>query len=85
MLFVYLYSVQHIGLIERGKTFGSIPLIIYICNVLDITPNFIFGNLIKNKNDTVDILPSETAITYLKLKDENKSFVNQTIEHFYTM
>ena len=32
-----------------------------------------------------NVLPSETSTVYLKLKDDNKSFVNQTINHLYIM
>ena len=78
-------TTQYIGTIERGKTPGSMLLIIDICNVLDISPNYIFNKLIKNSNDSIDILPVETSVEYLKLKPENKEFVIQTINHLYSM
>ena len=78
-------STQYIGTIERGKAPGSILLLIDICNVLDISPNYIFNKLIKNNNDSVDILPAELNVEYLKLKSDNKEFVNQTIKHLYSM
>ena len=78
-------STQYIGAIERGKTSGSMLLIIDICNVLDVTPNYIFDKLIKNVNDSIDILPVESNIEYLKLKPNNKEFVKQTINHLYSM
>ena len=78
-------STQYIGSIERGKTPGSMLLIIDICNVLDISPNYIFSKLIKNNNDSIDILPVESNIEYLKLKPDNKEFVKQTINHLYSM
>ena len=78
-------STQYIGSIERGKTPGSMLLIIDICNVLGISPNYIFNKLVKNSNDSIDILPTESNIEYLKLKPENKEFVKQTINHLYSM
>ena len=78
-------STQYIGSIERGKTPGSMLLIIDICNVLGISPNYIFNKLLRNSNDSIDILPTETNIEYLKLKPENKEFVKQTINHLYSM
>lgn len=78
-------STKYISAIERGKSSGSISLIIDICNALDVTPNYIFRNSIKNSNDVVDVLPTEISLTYLKLKEDNKSFINQTINHLYLM
>ena len=78
-------STKYISTIERGISSGSISLIIDICNILDITPNYVFSNTIKNSNDTVDVLPSKISSTYLKLKPENKKFVENTIEHLYSM
>lgn len=78
-------SNRHIGLIERGLSAGSIPLIIKISNVLDVSANVIFGKTINSSNDTISILPDEVSINYLKLKNENKDFVIQTINHLYTM
>ena len=59
-------STKYISAIETGKSSGSISLIISICNVLDVTPNYIFNNSFNNSNDSVDVLPSEVSITYLK-------------------
>lgn len=80
-------STNYISSLERGVTSGSIPLIIDICNILHITPNYIFKHSIKSEksNDTVDIINPELLIYYSKLKDENKAFVNQTIIHLYGM
>ena len=78
-------SAKYISAIERGISSGSISLIIDICNILDVTPNYIFNGSINNSNDCFDVLPAEISTTYLKLKDDNKSFVNQTINHLYSM
>ena len=39
-------STNYISSLERGITSGSIPLIINICNILNITPNFLFNRVI---------------------------------------
>lgn len=78
-------STKYISAIERGVSSGSISLIIDICNTLDVTPNYIFNSTISNSNDTVDILPLETSSIYLKLKSDNKQFVDDTIKHLYSM
>ena len=78
-------STKYISAFERGKTSGSIFLIINICNILDISPNYIFNKTINNSNDSNDILPFDISLNYLKLKDENKKFVNDTIKHLYSM
>lgn len=78
-------STKYISSIETGKSSGSTSLIIDICNALDISPNYIFNKTIRSANDSIDVLPSEISLTYLKLKDDNKSFVNHTITHLYSM
>lgn len=80
-------STKYISALERGITSGSISLIIDICNILEITPNYIFNKSIniKNSNDIINIFDSETLVSYTKLKDENKEFVSQTISHLYNM
>lgn len=78
-------STKYISSIETGKSSGSTSLIIDICNTLDVSPNYIFNKTTKNSNDSIDVLPSEISLTYLKLKDDNKSFINHTIVHLYSM
>ncbi len=80
-------STNYISSLERGVTSGSIPLIIDICNILNVSPNFIFKHSIKSEKleDNIDIIDPELLIYYSKLKDENKTFVNQTIMHLYGM
>lgn len=78
-------STKYISAIERGISSGSISLIIDICNALDVTPNYIFNTTINNPNDTVDIFSAETSSIYLKLKSDNKKFVENTIKHLYSM
>ncbi len=78
-------STKYISAIERGISSGSISLIIDICNALDVTPNYVFNTTINNSNDTVDVFSVETSSIYLKLKSDNKKFVENTIKHLYSM
>ena len=78
-------STKYISAIERGISSGSISLLLEICNSLDVTPNYIFSSELNCSNDTVDVLPTKVSLTYLKLKAENKDFVNKTITHLYSM
>lgn len=80
-------SPKYISAIERGLSSGSIPLIIDICNILEITPNYIFNKTldINKLNETINTLDSQTLIYYEKLKPENQEFVTQTIKHLYNM
>ena len=79
-------STNYISSLERGISSGSIPLIINICNILNITPNFLFNhsiNMKKKLNDNIDMMDSEILLYYLKLDDKNKDFINKAITHLY--
>ena len=79
-------STKYISALERGISAGSISLIIDICNILEISPNYIFKDVINtNVNDSIDIIDKKTLIKYEKLKIENKNFINETISHLYNM
>lgn len=79
-------STNYISSLERGISSGSIPLIINICDILNITPNFLFNhsiNMKKKLNDNIDMMDSEILLYYLKLDDKNKDFINKAIIHLY--
>jgi len=76
-------STNHISSIETGHSNCSFSLMISICNVLDITPNFLFTDFISSKNDSVEFMDKNTLSTYLKLKPQNKDFINDVIKHIY--
>ena len=78
-------SSQYISAIESGRSTGSLPLIIEICNILNVSPNSILGNTVNSSNDSTEIFSKELTYTYLKLKPENKKFVEDTINHLYLM
>lgn len=76
-------STKYISALEVGKSNGSVGLLIKLCNILEISPNYLFENLFINK----DILPfnNDILIQYFKLSDDNKKFVNTIITHIYNM
>lgn len=78
-------STKYISAIERGISSGSVSLIIDICNTLDVSPNYIFSDTIQSSNDSVDVFSTEISSIYLKLKSDNKKFVESTIKHLYSM
>lgn len=40
--------------IENGRNIGSIPTLLNVCNVLEITPNELFYELLVNKEKVLD-------------------------------
>lgn len=58
-------------------------LLMKLCNILDISPNFLFETLFDNK----ETLPfnNEILIKYLKLSDDTKKFIDNIITHIYNM
>ena len=80
-------SANYISAIERGVSSGSISIILDICQTLNITPNYIFNEVLDltKSNDFLDIFDSETSIKYIKLKNDNKNFIKNAISHLYSM
>lgn len=58
-------------------------LLMKLCNILEISPNFLFETLFDNK----ETLPfnNEILIKYLKLSDDNKKFIDNIITHIYNI
>lgn len=76
-------STNHISSIENGHSNCSFPLMILICNNLDITPNYIFSDFIFSKNDTIESIDKDVLLTYLKLKPQGKKFIDNAIMQIY--
>ena len=76
-------STNHISSVETGHSNCSFSLMILICNVLDITPNYIFSNFISNKNDDIEAIDKDVLLTYLKLKPQGKKFIDNAITQLY--
>ena len=66
-------STEHISNMERGESFGSTETNIKICNALNISANFLFGNTLH----TIDFIADDEFIeNYLKLNPHNKRTVS---------
>ena len=63
--------------IENARNIGSLPTLLNLCNALEITPDFLFSNLISthNKNYDKDLL---NLIDKLSISDKNilKQIIN---------
>ena len=76
-------STNHISAVENGHSNCSFTLMVSICNVLDITPNYLFSDFINSKNDSIDFIDNDVLITYLKLKPQSKEFIDDAIDKVY--
>ena len=71
-------SVDILRSIENGRSVGSIETLINICNILDITLDYIFSDLLDKKGE---ILDNKLYSDFQKLSIEQKELVNAMIEH----
>lgn len=80
-------STKHISALETGSSKGSISLMINICKHLSVTPNYLFENALDlgELESNIEVITSESLITYSKLKPENKNFILDIIDHLYKM
>lgn len=76
-------SPNHISSVENENSNCSFSLMLSICNVLDVTPNYIFADFIFSKNDTIETMDKNLLLTYLKLKPQSKKFINNAINEVY--
>lgn len=65
---------NHYGRIERGENSCTINNLIKICNILNITPNDILGNLILSNE-------SDFNLKYNKLTLEDKILISKLISY----
>lgn len=68
-------SSRYIGQLETNKSFGSISLMIELCNIYNITLNDIYADFINIKNDS----NNSSIIGYSALKDEYKQIIDNNI------
>ena len=68
-------SSRYIGQLETNKSFGSISLMIELCNIYNITLNDIYADFINIKNDSNNY----SIIGYSALKDEYKQIIDNNI------
>lgn len=66
-------SIEHISNMERGTSYGSVELLIDICNTLNISADFIFDGSIERNLLTLDAIADDNLVeSYLKLNSRNK-------------
>lgn len=61
--------------IENGRNIGSLPTLLNICNFLQISPNYLFEELLTFKESTLDT----TLIEYFNQISENEKNVLKNI------
>lgn len=78
------YAAEKLGLgpryisdLERGKTMGSIPTFIKLCNLYEVTPTYILQNYLTISND-LKIDPD--LIGFYSLTDKNKKIIINLIQ-----
>lgn len=71
-------SINFVSLIERGASGISLPTLVDICNVLDISPDFIFNGLITTTNTSkLDSLSKSLSM----LEDGDISIVSSLVDY----
>ena len=70
-------SIDILRGIENGRCVGSVETLLNICNVLDITMDYIFYDLLEQKNE---ILDKKIYKEFQQLSVEDKKLVNSLIE-----
>lgn len=69
---------EYISHLERGVASGSIPTLIQICRVLNISSDFLFGDFINNDTPSIsDLINPKFLENYLSLNDYNKKVVEE--------
>ena len=80
---------KHISAVERGTSPGSVTLLLNICDYLNITPNSLFvdsfpiDNDKEEKNTIIPIDKHDIILKYAKLTNNNKKFIDSTINHMF--
>lgn len=64
--------------IENGRSVGSLESLLNICNILEITLDYIFTDLLEKK---VEILDNKLYDDFQSLNLEQKELINVIIEH----
>lgn len=80
---------KHISAVERGTSPGSVTLLLNIYDYLNITPNSLFvdsfpiDNDKEEKNTIIPIDKHDIILKYAKLTNNNKKFIDSTINHMF--
>ncbi len=71
-------SIDILRSIENGRSVGSVETLINICNVLDITLDYVFSDLLDKKNE---ILDNKLYEDFKSLDLNQKELINVVMEH----
>ncbi len=71
-------SIDILRSIENGRSVGSVETLLNICNILDITFDYIFIDLLDKKEE---ILDNKLYKNFQELTLEQKELLNVIIEH----
>ena len=63
--------------IENGRNIGSLPTLLNLCNFLDITPNYLFLDLLNKKSSLDDVLKDYIS----NISPQSKEALKQIIIH----
>ena len=64
--------------IENGRNIGSVPTLLSICNFLEISPNYLFDELLTFKEKTLD---TDFGNYISKLSKQDKDVLKEIIIH----
>ena len=71
-------SVDILRSIENGRSVGSVETLLNLCNILGITLDYVFSDLLDKKGE---ILDNKLYEDFQSLNLEQKELVNAMIEH----
>ena len=71
-------SVDILRSIENGRSVGSVETLLNICNLLEITLDYIFSDLLEKKEE---ILDKELYENFRELDLKEKEFINVMIDY----
>lgn len=66
---------RYVGLLETDKTNSSVPIILELCSLYGITPDYLYSDYIQ-ANHLQDL---SKIIGYFKLNDEHKAIIENNI------
>ena len=73
-----LLSPRYISQLERGIAFGSATTIVSLCNALNISSDFLFGDLIDSDSSNLDTLVDNDFLQdYYQLNEYNKKVISR--------
>ena len=64
--------------IENGRNVGSLPTLLNLCNFLEISPNYLFSELLTYQEKTLD---SDLVELFKKLSNRSKKALKEIIIH----